>query len=165
MVEQIPVERLFGPAVVIDVRDEAASDPDYSLPTEGVEEWEARHGRIPPGAIILLRTGWCARWPESSTYMNASASGSMHFPGFGRDAAQMLVERGVYGIGTDTASVDAGRAIDYPVHQTALGAGLYLLENLADLSGVPETGAFVVVAPMKLIGASGAPCRVFAFLP
>jgi kynurenine formamidase len=51
------------------------------------------------------------------------------------------------------------------VHHLALGAGLYQLENLADLSELPETGAFLIVAPIKLEGGSGGPVRVFALLP
>jgi kynurenine formamidase len=164
-VEAIPPERLFGPAVVLDVRDAAASDPDYELAAESIASWEASHGRIPQGGIVLLRTGWAARWPDAARYCNADAAGTMHFPGFGVDAVKILVERGVNGIGADTMSVDAGRSHDYPVHRLALGAGLYQLENLADLSALPEAGAFLIVAPIKLEGGSGAPCRVFAILP
>jgi kynurenine formamidase len=164
-VEQIPAERLLGAAVLIDMRDEVARDADYTLTPEDVAKWEARHGEIPTGAIVLLYTGWAERWKDAGLYMNADAAGRMHFPGFGHEAARCLIDRGVKGIGADTPSVDAGRALDCPVHHVALSAGLYQLENLADLSDVPDIGAFLLVAPMKLAGASGAPCRVFALLP
>jgi len=163
--EQIPVERLLGPAVVLDVREFAASNPDYELDAGRVTAWETQHGRVPRGAIVLLRTGWAERWPDANRYRNQDAAGAMHFPGFGPDAARILIERGVSGIGCDTMSVDPGRSREYPVHRLALGAGLYHLENLADLSALPESGAFLVVAPLKLEGGSGAPCRVFAILP
>jgi kynurenine formamidase len=86
----------------------------------------------------------------------------MHFPGFSAEAAKLLISRKVSGIGCDTMSVDYGASEDFAVHHLALGAGLYHLENLSDLSGVPEAGAFLVVATIKLEGGSGGPVRVFA---
>ncbi len=163
-VDQIPVKQLFGPAAVIDVRAEGAKDADYQLPAARVEEWEKRNGRIPQGAIVLLRTGWASRWRDAQKYRNQDAQGKMHFPGFSQQAAKLLVERKVSGLGCDTMSIDYGASADFAVHHLALGAGLYHLENLADLSALPERGAFLVVAPIKLEGGSGGPVRVFALL-
>src|SRR5689334_20797381 len=164
-VDQIPPKQFFGPAVVLDVRADAAKTADYQLPAARVEEWEKRHGRIQSGAIVLLRTGWALRWPDARKYRNQDAQGKMHFPGFSVDAAKLLTERKISGVGCDTMSVDYGASEDFAVHHLALGAGLYHLENLADLSALPETGAFLVVAPIKLEGGSGGPVRVFALLP
>jgi len=164
-VDQIPVKQLFGPAVVIDVRDESGKDADYQLDAARVEEWEKRHGRIPEGSIVLLRTGWSSRWPDAQKYRNQDAKGKMHFPGFSAEAAKLLIERKVSGLGCDTLSIDHGASSDYAVHHLALGAGLYQLENLAAMSELPETGAFLIVAPIKLEGGSGGPVRVFALLP
>jgi kynurenine formamidase len=164
-VDQIPVKQLFGPAVVIDVRPGSGKDADYQLGTAPIEEWEKRHGRIPEGAIVLLRTGWASRWPDAQKYRNQDAKGKMHFPGFSTEAARLLIGRKVSGLGCDTLSIDYGASEDFAVHHLALGAGLYHLENLADMSELPETGAFLIVAPIKLEGGSGGPVRVFALLP
>lgn len=164
-VDQIPAKQLFGPSVVLDVRADAAKDADYQLPAARLEHWEKRHGRIPAAAIVLLRTGWAARWPDAQKYRNQDAQGKMHFPGFSVEAAKLLIERSVSGLGCDTMSVDHGASVDFAVHHLALGSGLYHLENLADLSALPEAGAFLVVAPIKLEGGSGGPVRVFALLP
>jgi kynurenine formamidase len=164
-VDQIPVQQLFGPAVVLDVRAEAAKDADYQLARTRVEQWEKRHGGIPEGAIVLLRTGWAARWPNAQKYRNPDAQGRMHFPGFSVEAVKLLIERRIGGLGCDSMSVDHGASADFAVHHLALGSGLYHLENLADLSALPESGAFLVVAPIKLEGGSGGPVRVFALLP
>jgi kynurenine formamidase len=164
-VDQIPVKQLFGPAVVIDVRAESGKDADYQLAVVRVEDWEKRHGRIPEGAIVLLRTGWASRWPDVQKYRNQDANGKMHFPGFSVEAAKLLIERRVSGLGCDTLSIDPGTSSDFAVHHVALGAGLYHLENLANMSELPETGAFLIVAPIKLEGGSGGPARVFALLP
>jgi kynurenine formamidase len=164
-VDQIPANRLFGPAAVLDVCAEGAREADYRLPAERIFDWEKRHGNIPEGAIVLLRTGWAARWPDAQQYRNLDAQGRMHFPGFSAEAAQLLIERRVSGLGCDTMSVEYGASEDFALHRLTLGAGLYHLENLADLSGLSESGAFLVVAPIKLEGGSGGPVRVFALLP
>jgi kynurenine formamidase len=150
---------------VIDVRTESGKDADYQLSAARIEDWEKGHGRIPEGAIVLLRTGWATRWPDVQKYRNQDATGKMHFPGFSTEAAKLLTERKVSGLGCDTLSIDYGASSDFAVHHLSLGAGLYHLENLADLSELPETGAFLIVAPIKLEGGSGGAVRVFALLP
>ena len=164
-VDKIPAERLLGPAVVIDIRQQAAADPDYRLSVEDVQAWERRHRQISAGAIVLLRTGWASRWPDERRYRNQDTAGAMHFPGFGVEAVRLLIERGVSGLGIDTLSVDYGASKNFEVHRLSLGAGLYHLENLSDLSALPERGAYLIVAPIKLEGGSGGPARVFALLP
>ena len=161
-VDQIPAKQFFGPAVVLDVREEGARDADYQAPAAGVEAWEKKHGRILEGSIVLLRTGWASRWPDAQKYRNQDAQEKMHFPGFSAEAAKLLISRKVSGIGCDTMSVDLGASEDFAVHHLVLGAGLYQLENLSDLGEVPEAGAFLIVAPIKLEGGSGGPVRVFA---
>ena len=163
-VDQIPVKHLFGPAVLLEVRAEGEVDCDYQLPAGKVEAWEKAHGRVPEGAIVLLRTGWAKRWPDAKRYCNLDARGHMHFPGFSVEAARLLIERKASGLGCDTMSVDFGASEDFAVHHLALEAGLYHLENLADLSDLPESGAQLVVAPIKLEGGSGGAVRVFAIL-
>lgn len=164
-VEKIPAAKLFGPAVVIDVQAESAKDPDYRLTPERIAGWEKQHGKIPEHAIVLLRTGWSARWPDVAKYRNQDAHGTMHFPGYSIEAAKLLIERRVNGLGCDTLSIDYGASGDFPVHHAVLGAELYQLENLANLTELPETGSFLIVAPIKLEGGSGGPARVFALLP
>ena len=164
-VDQIPPRQFFGMAAVLDVRAEGAADADYQLSAARINEWEEQHGRIPEGAIVLLRTGWASRWPDARSYRNQDAAGRMHFPGFSIEAVERLIERKVSGIGCDTMSVDCGASQDFAVHHLALGAGIYHLENLSDLSELPEKGAFLVVAPVKLEGGSGGPVRVFALMP
>jgi len=163
-VDKIPVEKFFGPAVIVDVRSEAERNPDYQLTVKRIEAWEEKHGTIPAGAIVVLRTGWASRWPDVSRYRNQDANGTMHFPGFSVDAAKLLLERKISGLGCDTLSIDPGNSKDFPVHHAVLGAEVFQLENLADLKDLPESGAFLIAAPIKLEGGSGGPVRVFALL-
>jgi kynurenine formamidase len=163
-VDEIPPKYLFGPAVVLDVQVHAASDQDYQAPAKLLDDWELRHGAISEGAIVLLRTGWASRWPDAQHYRNQDLSDKMHFPGFSVEAAERCIDRKVSGLGCDTMSVDFGASDDFPVHHLAFRAGLYHLENLSDFSALPEFGAFLIVAPIKLRGGSGGPVRVFALL-
>ena len=163
-VDRIPAEKFFGPAVILDVRSESDRDPDYELTLKRIEAWEASHGKIPAGAIVLLRTGWASRWPDVARYRNQDANGKMHFPGFSVEAAKALLARKVSGLGCDTLSIDPGNSSNFPVHHLVLGAGVYQLENLADLKDLPESGAFLIAAPIKLEGGSGGPVRVFALM-
>jgi len=163
-VDKIAPEKFFGPAVVLDLRKESERDPDYQVSAKDVSAWEQKHGPIPAGAIVLLRTGWSARWPDVARYRNQDANGKMHFPGFSAQAAKVLLDRKISGLGCDTLSIDPGNSPDFPVHHLLLGAGVYQLENLADFSALPEAGAFVIAAPIKLEGGSGGAVRVFALV-
>ncbi len=164
-VDRVSPSELFGPAVVVDVRVAVAADPGYAVRVADIEGWESRHGRIPAGAIVLARTGWSAKWADGSAYYARDGDGRLRFPGFSADAARLLVERGTAGIGIDTGSVDPGNADEFPVHGIVNGSGRFHLENLADLSDVPEFGAYLIVAPIKIRGGSGGQVRVFAVVP
>ncbi|HEV2314835.1 MAG TPA: cyclase family protein [Candidatus Acidoferrales bacterium] len=163
--DQIPIQKFFGPAEVIDIRDEVAKNVDYRLSVADVQAWEAQHGRIPAGAIVMLRTGWGSRWPDQTRYRNMDAKNVMHFPGYSVAAAKFLVARHVSGLCIDTLSIDYGPSANFEVHRTTLPAGLFHIENIANLDKLPATGAFVIAAPIKLEGGSGGPVRVFAILP
>lgn len=164
-VDAIPADRLVRPLVVIDVSAEIAGNPDGVLTLEQVHAFEARHGRIPEDAAIFLRTGWEEFNTDPARYANAP--GELKFPGFGPEAARFLVEeRRAAGLGTDTLGIDPGFATDFVVHRTISHArGLWHVENLMNLKGLPPLGAWVVVGVVKLVDGSGGPCRVFALVP
>lgn len=167
--DQIPVRQLIAPAAVIDVSAKAASDPDYRLKVSDVADWEARNGAIQPGMIVLLRTGWGARYPDRKRYFGDDTPGAtdkLHFPSYSEDAARYLVSnRRVGALGVDTASIDYGQSKDFIVHQIANGAGVPGLENIANLDRLPERGAWVMALPMKIAGGSGGPLRIVALVP
>jgi kynurenine formamidase len=167
--DAIPLDRLVAGAVVIDVAERAAADPDYRLTPEDVDGWEAAHGRIPQGAIVLLRTGWSRRWPDRRSYLGDDTPGDaskLRFPSFGEDAARVLVEqRGAAALGVDGASIDYGRSTDFLVHRLAAAANVPGLENLTGLERLPATGATVIALPIKIEGGSGGPVRVIALVP
>ncbi len=167
--DRIPVRRLIAPAAVIDVRGKAAADPDYRLTLADVRDWEKAHGAIAAGTIVLLQTGWSARWPDRKAYMGDDTPGDashLHFPSYGKEAAEVLVhDRKVGALGVDTASIDYGPSKDFIVHQIANGAGVPGFENVARLDELPASGAWIVALPMKIAGGSGGPLRIVALLP
>ncbi len=170
-VEQIPLSRLIGPAVVIDVREQSAEDVDYQASREDIEAWEAQHGLIPPGSIVLFKTGFASRWPDAHAYMGtgergAEAVAKLHFPGIHPEAARFLVrERKVASVGIDTPSIDHGQSSQFLTHRILYAHNIPGFENLASLDELPPTGALVVALPMKIGGGSGAPLRAVAFVP
>jgi kynurenine formamidase len=165
-VGEIPLSRLFGPGVVIDISAAAAVDRDTRLTVAQIEVWEAQHGRIPEGAIVLLRSGWGAFWPDARSYLGDDTPGdasNLHFPSYGEESARFLIEkRGVAALGVDTASIDYGQSDDFVVHQVVAAAGVPGLENVAHLERVSETGSWILALPMKIGRGSGGPVRIVA---
>ncbi|MCS6927654.1 MAG: cyclase family protein, partial [Candidatus Binatia bacterium] len=167
--DEVPLQHLIGPAVVIDVRAQAARDPDYRLSVADIEAWERQHGRIPRGAIVIMWSGWGERWPDKKRYLGTDKPGdvaNLHFPGFSREAAIFLVsERQIDAIGVDTPSIDYGQSQDFIVHQIINGANKPALENIAYVEKLPPVGATLIALPMKIAKGSGGPVRIIAVLP
>jgi kynurenine formamidase len=164
-VDQIPAERLLAPLAVIDVRNRVRTNPDYQLSMEDIAEWEKVHGQVPMGSVVIAYTGWESRWNSSKEYRNSDARGTMHFPGFSLEAVKFLMQgRAVVGFGIDTLSVDYGPSKNFEVHRYSLSKAAYHLENVANLDVAPESGAIVVVAPIKTEGGSGGPVRILALV-
>lgn len=167
--DAVPLESLMGPAAVIDVTAAAAKDPGYRLTVDDVKAFEAEHGAIPAGAVVLLRTGWGAFWPDRARYLGDDTPGDaskLKFPSFGAAAVEYLVStRKVAVIGVDTASIDPGDSKDFPVHRAVGRANVAGLENVAGLDALPPVGAIVMALPMKIGGGSGGPARIVAFVP
>jgi kynurenine formamidase len=167
--DQVPLEHLVTPAVVIDVTRQAGADPDYRLTAADLTAWEAEHGQVPAGVAVFLRTGWDARWPDRKSYLGDDTpndASNLHFPSFGEEAARLLVEqRKVAALGIDTASIDYGPSKDFIVHRIATGANVVGFENVMGLAELPPTGAFTLALPMKIAKGSGGPLRIVALVP
>jgi kynurenine formamidase len=169
--DQIPIDRLVGAGVRIDVAAQCARDRDYLVTIRDFEQWEGEHGRIPIGAIVLVDTGFARYWPSRQQYLGTELRGSegvraLHFPGLHPAAANWLVrERQVKAVGIDTASIDYGQSTTFETHVALLSRNVPVLENLGDLRDLPERGFDVIALPMKIAGGTGGPLRVIAVLP
>jgi kynurenine formamidase len=168
--DQIPLDRLIGQAVVVDVQRGADSSADYRVDSAAVAGWEQKYGAIPAGSIVLFRTGWSRRWPDRVAYLGTSRTGpgavpELHFPGIDSALAQLLVKRNVKAVGIDTPSIDYGQSGSYPTHQILFASNIPAFENVANLQRLPPRGSFIVALPMKIKGGSGGPLRIVALVP
>lgn len=166
--DEIPISKLVGPAIVIDISSACAANADYRLTTEDIANWEKEHNTIPNEAIVLIRTGWGRFWPDKKKYLGTDVPGdvaNLHFPGISREAAELFAQRRIDAVGIDTASIDHGQSKDFIAHQTLNGANVYGLENVANLERLPAKGATLIALPMKIKGGTGGPARIIALLP
>jgi len=154
---------------VVDITAKAARDRDALLTVADLEAFERRAGRIPDGAIVLVRSGWDRYWDDPARYLGTAVprdTTHLHFPGVGPDAAAWLTTaRRVHAIGIDTASIDRGPSRDFLAHRVLTNANVPIFENLAGLAVLPPTGAVFIGLPMKIGGGSGGPLRAVAMLP
>lgn len=167
--DQIPLHKLIGPAVIIDVRAQSAKNPDYLLEVKDITAWEKKHGRIPAGALVLMHSGWGKFWGDRKAYFGTDTPGdvtNLHFPGYSKEAAEFLVkQRRINCAGLDTPSIDHGPSRDFIVHQIFGAANIAAFENVANLDRLPAKGATLFAIPMKIKGGTGGPLRIFAVLP
>jgi kynurenine formamidase len=160
-----PAAGCVAPAAVIDVAAQAEANRDYGLSVADIGDWESRWGPIERGTIVLLRSGWDRRWQDPADYLGIDEHGRPHFPGFGADAAALLVgQRRVTGLGTDTAGVEPGSDSLYSVNRLALGESLVVLENLTGLEELPPLGATIAIGALRLRGGSGSPAAVLGLV-
>ena len=168
-VDQIEPKDMMMPLVVIDVHEKVAKNPDYTLALEDVKSWETRHGRIPRGAFVAMRTDWSKRWPDNIKLANADASGTFHYPGWSMPVLKLLYEeRGITASGHETTDTDPGLKTtkdDYSLESYILGTNHYQIEMLANLDQVPEAGGIVFITFPKVQDGSGFPARVIAVVP
>lgn len=164
-IDQLELKELIAPICAFDIRERVLGNPDYTLQPDDIFSWEQQHGSIEKASVVVVYTGWASRWHNPIAYINADEQGAKHFPGVSQEAAQLLLERGIAGIGIDTFSLDAGIATAFPVHNLMLKHGVYFIENLVNLQKLPARGAFICALPLYIANAPEAPARVVAFVP
>jgi kynurenine formamidase/alkylation response protein AidB-like acyl-CoA dehydrogenase len=165
-IDKYPAESLVVSAVVIDIRAQSAVNSDYVLTVADVLAWEEEYGEIPAGSVVILYTGWQEKWRDKNAFFNQDAQGSLHFPGFGSDATQFLLnERQIVGVGIDTHGVDSGQDTSFTINRLVLEKPRIVLENLTNLDQLPPRGAMLAIAPLLLQDGSGSPVGVLALVP
>ena len=163
-VDEIPVENLVVPLVVIDIASRAQDDPDAQVTPDDLSAWISANGAIPDKACVAMHSGWAGK-TGSDGYRNVGADEKMHFPGFHVEAAQMLTENtGAVALAVDTLSLDHGISADFATHYAWLPSNRYGIENLKGLDQVPASGATLIVGANTHKGGTGGPCRIFAMV-
>lgn len=165
-IDQYPAESLVVPAVVMDIRDKAAVNPDYALTLGDVLVWEQQYSPVPAGSVVLLYTGWQDKWFDRNAFLNPDAEGGLHFPGFGFDATRFLLnERQIAGVGIDTHGVDSCQDETFATNRLVLEQPRIVLENLTNLEQLPPTGTTLVIGILRLRDGSGSPTAAIALVP
>lgn len=167
-VSQLDPARLVGPAVVLDFSAESAENPDFLIDVEHLLAWQQKNGAFPANSWLLFRTGWDQHDHSQEAFLNLDETGS-HTPGFTAECAQWIAQQPeVSGIGVETVGIDAGEAAalnpPFPMHYFLMGADKYGITSLKNLDKLPAHGAMIVVAPLPIVGGTGAPTRVLALI-
>lgn len=162
IISDYKIDEFIAPACVIDVRKEVEKNADYHVTQENIETWEKTYGPIPENCFFLALTGWSQYWNDADKYLNFDTRGKMHFPGFGKSAAEYLMHKNVKCIGIDTLSIDPGLEDTFPAHKIILGSGKLQLENLTNLEQIIGKKSIVFSLPIYLQNAPEAPARVIA---
>lgn len=163
-IDQYLADSLVVPAIVLNIQAQA-TNPDYTLSVADVLTWEEQHGEIEPGCVVLLYTGWQNKWWDKTAFLNADASGDLHFPGFSKDATRFLLQRQIAGVGIDTHGVDSGQDTTFVTNRLVLEKPRIVLENLTNLDQLPIRGTTLVIGILRLQNGSGSPAGVIAFVP
>ena len=156
-IDEIGLNALIAPCVVLDISKKA--DAGYILSTQDIEDFEQQFGTIQAGSFVIVQTGWSKHWSAPEQYRN-----SHRFPTIGRNAAELLLARNIVGVGIDTLSPDQPDN-GFPVHRLMLGAGKYIVENIANAHNLPAIGSFVMTLPIKVEGATECPVRMIGLIP
>lgn len=170
-VDQIPLEQLVAPAVVVDVQQACSENRDYEIGVADLRRWEEAHGQQLVDVIVLLRTGHAKHWPDRKQYLGTSltgeeAVGDLHFPGLSPKAAKWLVEqRAPLAVGIDTPSIDFGQSTNFQTHVTLFEHNVPAFENVNLSDELPAKDFTLIALPMKIAGGSGGPTRIVAVLP
>lgn len=156
-IDALPLENLLAPCSCIDLSKKA--DASYVVSVNDMKEFERQYGSIEKGSVVIIHTGWAARWNDPESYRN-----DYHFPSVSEEAAEWLIEKGTLALGVDTLSPDCPNS-GYPVHKAFLGNGKYLIENLAQTAHLPAKGSYLFSLPIKTLDGTEAPARCVALLP
>ena len=168
--DEIPLERLIGKAIKIDVSKNALQDVDYLVSVQDFMDWETENGQIEDGTIVLLETGHSKYYPDKLKYLGTDQRGDeavklLHFPGLSPEAATWLVEnRKIKSIGIDTPSIDYGQSEYFKSHVILLSENIPAFENVTNLEALPAIGFEVIALPMKIKDGSGGPLRIIALV-
>lgn len=169
--DQIPLQRLIGPGVVVDVSLPSSKNRDYLVSVNDLKEWEQKHQQTLKDKIVLLKTGFARYWPDPMQYLGTDKKGKealkeLHFPGLDPKAARWLVsERCIRAVGIDTASIDFGQTKSYGAHRNLFEFNVPAFENVANLDLLPAYGFEIFALPMKIKNGSGGPLRIIALIP
>lgn len=157
-IDELPATFAVRPLVVIPIPDKVARDPNYHLTVQDIQDWESRHGRIPQGSVVFVRSDWSKEWP------NPELAKRKKFPGVSLQALQFLhLQRQILFHGHEPLDTDSTPTLEGEAW--LLKNGYAQAEGVTNLDQVPETGALVAIGYPKFKGGLGGYARYIAICP
>lgn len=154
-IDMLSFENLATECVVVHIEN---ADENYKITLDDIEKFEIENGLIGANTFVIFHTGWDQYWDRPEKYRN-----DLKFPSLHEDTAKLLLKRDIAGIGIDTLSPDA-IGNDFPVHRVLLGAGKYIVENVANAKELPSVGVKIMIMPLKIKNGTESPVRLVAML-
>jgi kynurenine formamidase len=162
-IDELPATYAVRPLVVISIVSQVAKDPKYALQVSDVRAWERRHGRIPRGSVVMVRSDWSHKWTEDLGAAQALAADPV-FPGVSLDALKFLhLKRHILFHGHEPLDTDTTPTLEgeyWLMHH-----GFTQAEGVADLKGVPQAGCLVNIGFPRFAGGLGGYARYVAICP
>ena len=157
--DEIPLKQMILPLIVLDDTPYLARDPNHAFSVSDLKAWEKKHGRVPAGSFVALRTDMYKDWDRDPDRFKRAP-----FPAWAFETIRFLYEqRGVVATGHEAMDTDTTDKMDSETY--ILQHGHYQIEVMANLDKVPPKGALVVVTWPKVRKGLGFPARAFAILP
>lgn len=157
-IDELPATYTLRPLVVIPIQDQVVKDPNYHLTVADIKNWETKHGKIPEGAVVFIRSDWSKEWPNPDLVTRKK------FPGVGLDALKFLhLERQILFHGHEPLDTDSTPTLEGEAW--LLHNGYAQAEGVTNLDKVPEVGALVAIGYPKFQGGTGGYARFIAICP
>lgn len=157
-IDELPATFAVRPLVVISIQDKVASDPNYHLSVKDIQDWETRHGRIPEGSVVFIRSDWSKEWSDPKIASRTK------FPGVKLEALKFLhTSRHILFHGHEPLDTDSTPTLEGEAW--LLKNGYTQAEGITNLDKVPETGALVTIGYPKFKGGLGGYARYIAICP
>lgn len=155
-IDELPPTYAVRPLVVINITDKVKENPGYHLQVQDILDWEAKYGKIPEGAVVMVRSDWSLNWPNVKP--------EKPFPGVSLDALKFLhLERKILFHGHEPLDTDTTPNLEG--EYWLLHNGYCQAEGVTNLHLVPEAGALIAIGFAKPKGGTGGFARYIAICP
>ena len=157
-IDELPATFAVRPLVVISIVKQVQKDFNYALTVDDILRWEHKHGAIPPGSVVFVRSDWSKRWPDPAL------AKLTEFPGVSLAALQFLhLQRHILFHGHEPLDTDSTPTLEG--ESWLMHHGYAQAEGVANLDQVPPTGCLVDIGYPKFGGGLGGYARYVAICP
>jgi kynurenine formamidase len=157
-IDELPATLAVRPLVVISIVPQVRKNFNYALKLSDIRAWERRHGAIPRGSVVFVRSDWSKRWPDPKL------ATLKQFPGVTLTALKFLhLQRHILFHGHEPLDTDSTPTLEG--ESWLMHHGYAQAEGVANLDQVPSTGCLVNIGYPKFGGGLGGYARYVAICP